>query len=160
MRRPRIRSLAGGAAGIVAGVCGGIALTASFAGNLAPPAAARVDAGHVPPLLTLPGDPVTLRYAIVCAPRDDGRPCDGSGDVFARSGQGGRFRRFALQRGADSAEGRYFVDLPVDITSSPDGFSYYAVLRDNATGAEITVPSGGAVAPQRSFPLSDAAEIE
>lgn len=154
MRRPTVRSLAGGAAGIAAGICGGIALTAGSAGTIATsPVAGRIDAAHFPPLLTLPGERVTLRYAIVCSPRDDGLPCEGAGEVHARAGQSGPFRVFALERGPDSAEGRYFVTLPLALTGSDDGFSYYAVLRDDSTGAQATVPSGGALAPQRSFSL-------
>lgn len=161
MRRPTIRSLAGGAAGIAAGVCGGIALTTGSAGNPASaPAAAPIDAGHLPPVLTLPGEPVRLRYAIICAPREDGRPCDGSGEVYLRPGRSGPFQRLALRRGDDSAAGRYYADVPVEVASSPDGFSYYAVLRDDSTGAETTVPSGGAAAPQRSFRVPNAVEIE
>jgi hypothetical protein len=109
-------------------------------------------------VLTRPGEPVTLRYAIVCAPRDDGQPCNGSGSVFVRAGQSGAFRQLELQPGADSGEGRYFVELPSEIASSRDGFSYYAVLR-NGTGATISVPAGGETAPQRSFPLRAATEV-
>ena len=36
------------------------------------------------------GERVTLRYAIVCRPRDDGLPCDGSGVVHARAGAAAR----------------------------------------------------------------------
>jgi hypothetical protein len=161
MRRPTIRSLAGGAAGMAALICGGLALTSGSAGNPSPaPAVALIDAAHLPPVLTLPGEPVRLRYAIVCAPRDDGRPCEGSGEVYLRSGRSGPFQRLALRRGDYSAEGRYYADVPVAVASSPDGFSYYAVLRDDSTGAEITVPSGGAAAPQRSFRLRNAVGIE
>jgi hypothetical protein len=159
MRRPGIRSLAGGAAGIVAGVIGGIALTSTSAASEPTPAVPSLDAAHVPPVLTRAGEPVTLRYAIVCAPRDDGEPCDGSGSVYVRAGQSGPFRRLALNRGEDSGDGRYFVELPGEIASSRDGFSYYAVLRDDARGATLTVPAGGETAPQRSFPLGDATEI-
>ena len=160
MRRPGIRSLAGGAAGIVAGVIGGIALTSTSAATGPPmPAVPGLDAVHVPPVLTRPGEPVTLRYAIVCAPRDDGEPCDGSGSIYARAGQSGPFGRLDLKRGEDSGEGRYFVELPSEIASSRDGFSYYAVLRDGTSGATITVPAGGETAPQRSFPLRDVTEI-
>jgi hypothetical protein len=160
MLRPTTRSLAGGAAGIVAGICGGVALTAGSAGNLVvSPVAERIDAAHVPPLLTLPGEPITLRYAIVCRPREDGLPCDGSGVVHARPGQSGPFRAFALERDSDSAEGRYFVTLPRAISESAAGFSYYATLRDDTNGAELTVPSGGAAAPQRSLPLRAAIPV-
>jgi hypothetical protein len=159
MRRPGIRSLAGGAAGIVAGVIGGIALTSISVASGPTPAVPGLDAVHVPPLLTRPGEPVTLRYAIVCAPRDDGKPCEGSGSVYVRAGQSGLFRQLRLRRGSESREGRYYVELPSEIASSPDGFSYYPVLRDGPTGAAMTVPAGGEAAPQRSFPLGDATEI-
>ncbi len=159
MRRPGIRSLAGGAAGIVTGVIGGIALTSISAASGLAPVAPGLDAVHVPPVLTRPGEPIRLRYAIVCPPRDDGRPCDGSGSVYVRAGQSGPFRRLALSRGEDSVEGRYFVDLPRQIASAPDGFSYYTVLRDDASGATVTVPAGGETAPERSFPLRHATEV-
>jgi hypothetical protein len=159
MRRPGIRSLAGGAAGIVAGVIGGIALTSVMAASGPTPAAPGLDAVHIPPVLTRAEEPVTLRYAIVCAPRDDGEPCDGSGSVYVRAGQSGPFQQLTLRRGEDSSEGRYFVDLPREAATSRAGFSYYAVLRD-ATGATITVPTGGEAAPQRSVPLGDAADVK
>jgi hypothetical protein len=159
MRRPGIRSLAGGAAGIVAGVIGGIALTSVSAASRPNPATPGVDAVHIPPVLTRVGEPVTLRYTIVCAPRDDGEPCDGSGSVFVRAGASGPFQQLTLMRGEDSSDGRYFVDLPHEIASSREGFSYYAILRDGANGATITVPAGGAAAAQSSVPLGDAAEV-
>src|SRR5204863_2833180 len=114
MRRPNFRSLVGGAAGITAGITAGVALTAvSAAGPPASPSPpALLDSAHVPPLLRLPGEPVRLRYSIVCAPRDDGLPCDGSGTVYVRSGDGGQFRPLTLERGRDSKEGRYYVDVP------------------------------------------------
>jgi hypothetical protein len=159
MRRPVVRSLAGGAAGIVAGVIGGIALTSVSAASGPTPAAPGVDAVHIPPALTRAGEPVTLRYAIVCAPRDDGEPCDGSGSVFVRAGEGGAFQQLTLKRGEDSSDGRYFVDLPREIASSREGFSYYAILRDGANRTTVTVPAGGSAAPQRSVSLRDAAEV-
>jgi hypothetical protein len=159
MRRPGIRSLAGGAAGIVAGAIGGIALSSVSAASGPTPAAQGLDAVHIPPVLTRPGEPVTLRYAIVCAPSDDGEPCDGAGSVYVRAGQSGGFKELTLERGEDSSDGRYFVDLPREVASSRAGFSYFAILRDRASGATITVPAGGAAAPQRSVPLRDATEI-
>ncbi len=159
MRRPGIRSLAGGAAGIVVGVIGGIALTSISAASGPKPAVSGLDAVHVPPLLTRPGEPVTLRFAIVCAPRDDGEPCDGSGSIYVRAGQSGPFRQLELSRGEESSDGRYFVELPSELASARDGFSYYAVLRDRTSGATMTLPAGGEAAPQRSFPLRHVTEI-
>ena len=161
MRRPSFRSLAGGAAGIAAGVIGGVVLTSVSAAGPTPMAAgpALIDATHVPPALTVGGEPVRLRFGLVCTPRGDGLPCDGSGTVYLRSGQAGPFRPYALQRGDDSKDGRYYLDVPQAVADPPDGFSYYAVLRDDATGASVSVPSGGADAPQVSLPLRDAVTI-
>lgn len=161
MRRPTKRSLTGGAAGIAVGILGGIVLSSVSTGGAAPPLPpALVEAAHLPPLLRLPGEPSTLRYAIVCRPRADGRPCEGAGDVYVRAGQTEPFRRLALRRGDDAVEGRYFADVPPEIAAAPDGFSYYAVLRDEATGAALTVPAGGSSAPQRSIVLRKAVEVD
>jgi hypothetical protein len=73
--------------------------------------------------------------------------------VFVRAGNTGPFTSIALTRGSDSSAGRYFANLPPSIAHSPTGFSYYAVLRDEATGAETTLPAGGASSPQRSYLL-------
>ncbi len=162
MRRPSFRSLAGGAAGIVAGVTGGVMLTSASTAGPTPAAAASplIDATHVPPVLTLGGEPLRLRYGLVCTPRGDGLPCDGSGTVYLRAGHAGRFQPYPLQRGEESKDGRYFLDVPPSIAGSPEGFSYYAVLRDGATGATVSVPSGGADAPQVSRPLEDPVTVE
>ena len=155
MRRPCFRSLAGGAAGIAAGVIGGVLLTSVSTAGPTPVAdgPALIDATHVPPVLTVRGEPIRLRYGLVCTPRAEGLPCDGSGTVYLRAGQSGPFHPFALQRGDASKDGRYYVDVPRDIAASPEGFSYYAVLRDDATGAAVSVPPGGADAPQVSLPM-------
>jgi hypothetical protein len=162
MRRPAIRSLVGGAAGLAAGIIGGVTLTSLSVAGVGVPggAAPGLEASHVPPALTLPGEPATLRYAIVCAPREDGGPCAGSGEVYVRAGHAGSYERIPLVRGDDSSEGRYFAEIPPALASSRAGFSYYAVLRDDASGASITVPAGGAAAPDRSLPLGDATQVK
>lgn len=162
MRRPGIRSLAGGAAGIAAGVIGGVVLTSVSAAGPTPFGGVPplIDATHVPTVLTVPGEPVRLRYGLVCTPRADGLPCDGSGTVYLRAGQTGAFRPYALQRGDESEEGRYYLDVPPDVAGSRDGFSYYAVLRDDMTDAFFAVPSGGADAPQVSLPLRRAISVQ
>jgi hypothetical protein len=161
MRRPTALSLVAGAAGITAGILGGIMLTAVSAGGAEPlEPATPPEAAHVPPPMTLPGEPVRLRFAIVCSPRADGRECEGSGELFLRSGQSGTFSRIPLLRGEDSREGRYYADVPGDVAQGRAGFSYYAVLREDARGEELTLPSGGAAAPHRSFPMGGAVAIE
>jgi hypothetical protein len=157
MRRPRFRSLAGGAAGIAVGVIGGVVLTSVSAAGPTPLADGRalIEATHVPPVLTMPGEPIRLRFGLVCTPRADGSSCDGSGTAYLRAGRAGPFRPYALERGEDSKDGRYYVDVPPPFAGAADGFSYYAVLRDQATGATASVPSGGEAAPQVSLPLHD-----
>jgi hypothetical protein len=156
--RKRWRLLAGGLSGLVAGTAGGIVAIALLAGGASGGArsdgATYMTAAHVPPLLTLPGERVTLQYAIVCPPPldDSAGACDGAGDVYVRAGRTGPFERLPLSRGSDSGTGRYVLDLPERIASSP-GFSYYAVLRDTANGGRLVVPSGGADAPQTSYRL-------
>jgi hypothetical protein len=161
MRRPSFRSLAGGAAGIAAGVIGGVVLTSVSAAGPTPavPGPALIDATHVPPALTVGGEPVRLRFGLVCTPRGDGSPCDGSGTVYLRPGQDGPFRPYLLKRGQESNDGRYYLDVPQAVADSPDGFSYYAVLRDDTSGASISMPSGGADAPQVSLALRDPVTI-
>jgi hypothetical protein len=157
-------AFAGGLAGIVTGAV--IATAAPRAQEQGEPDLAVrsiIDAAHVPPLLTLPGEAVTLRYAIVCpAPGDtpfDGSACDAGGDVYLRAGSTGDFTRLPLRRTDDSVDGRYVVDVPAAIAGSREGFSYYAVLRNNTTGAWMTLPAGGADAPQRSLPLARAVTV-
>ena len=152
------RTVAGGLSGLVFGAAGGIAAIALLAGG-----ASGGAAGHVPPFLTIPGERVTLRYAIVCPPPGgdptSGEPCDGAGDVYIRAGRYGPFERLPLARGSDSPAGRYFVDVPQRFASAPQGFSYYAVLRDEANGSVLTVPAGGPDAPQQSHPIADAVTV-
>jgi hypothetical protein len=151
-------------AGLTLGAVAGMAAVALAAGgaNVTPTAAPPLDAAHLPPLLTLAGEPVTLRYAIVCGVALDAPPgpCNGSGTVYIRRGQKGDFRPLQLTRDDDSIDGRWFVHLPPDIARSPSGFSYYAVLRDEATGSTLTLPPGGAAAPQRSLPLGHAVVVD
>ena len=110
MRRPAIRSLVGGAAGLAAGIIGGVTLTSLSAAGVGVPggAAPGLEASHVPPALTLPGEPATLRYAIVCAPREDGTPCAGSGEVYVRAGHAGSYERIPLVRGDGLERGTVF----------------------------------------------------
>lgn len=148
----------GAAIAAVAAAAGGTAAAGSSSDRF-------IAGAHLPPLLTLPGEQVTLRYAIVCSPADPahdpvGTPCDGGGDVYARAGHSGPYRRFALVRGGDTRDGRDFVELPAAIAASPDGFSYYATLRDNATGETTTLPAAGAAAPQNSYPIADATTVD
>ena len=169
--RARLRLLGWGVSGLAAGAVVGV-LAVAVAAAVAAGRADRpdrdpggiIDVGHLPPLLTLPGEQVRLRFNVFCpAPGDDpfsGAPCEAGGDVFVRPGRSGPFRPIPLRRTDDVADGRYVADVPADLDVSPEGFSYYAVLRNEATGASLTVPSGGAAAPQVSLPLVGAVEVD
>ena len=149
------------ALGAAAGI-GAVAAAGSVAGTSPPDrdAARIVDVGHLPPLLRVPGEPVTLRFNVFCPAAVEGDPCDADGEVFVRAGATGAFRRLPLRRTDDLADGRYVADVPAELAVSPEGFSYYAVLRNEATGASLTVPSAGAAAPQLSLPLEHAAVVD
>jgi hypothetical protein len=167
----RLRLLAWGvcglAVGATAGICAVAVATAVAAGGSKSAdrdPAALIDVGHLPPLLRLPAEKVTLRFNVFCpAPGPDpfdGAPCDASGDVYVRAGKAGAFQQIPLRRTDDVAGGRYVADVPTDLTTAPEGLSYYAVLRNEATGASVTVPSGGAAAPQLSLPLDRLVEVD
>lgn len=166
-----LRTVGGGAAGLVAGLLAGVGLLAAagiaVAHGVATPdqdPGQLIEATHVPSLLTSPGEAGSLRYDIYCAaPGTDpesGAPCDAGGTAYVRAGQTGPFRAIPLRLDPAAVEGRYVADLPADVGDSPSGFSYYAVLRNNASGASTTLPAGGAAAPQRSLRLDRAVKVE
>jgi hypothetical protein len=143
----------------VGGACG--ALTVSLAGAALPhgpaqAAPARIEATHLPPLLTVPNEAVELRYDVHCLPAVEAaldEPCAATGSVFVRAGDSGSYRQLELVERDDASEGRFRVAVPDSIARARTGFSYYAVLRSAATGAVAIVPEGGETAPQRSRPL-------
>ncbi len=164
-------ALLGGASGLVAGALAGAALLSlagvAIAHRIASPPdekpGALIEVAHLPPLLRAAGEPATLRYDIYCAaPGTDpesGAPCDAGGTVYVRAGESGAYRAIPLRLDAGAAEGRYYVQVPPDIAGLPSGFSYYAIVRNNVSGASLALPAGGAAAPQRSLPLGQAATV-
>jgi hypothetical protein len=160
--------LAWTAAGLAAGATVTLlplVLTGAAGAHRAAPraAAARegLEAVHLPPLLTVAGEKVELRYDIYCpASLESEAPCDAGGTVYIRTGESGPFRAVPLQVDPRAQEGRYVAPIPADIVASPAGFSYYAVLRGSPDGASTTdpasttLPAGGASAPQRSLGMA------
>jgi hypothetical protein len=154
------RSKLAGTAGLVAGVLAGIASVllagTALANRLAAAAPGPImEATHLPPLLTAPGEEIELRYDVFCAAADSeaDTPCNATGAVFVRAGHTGPFRALALRDDGGSSDGRFAAVVPTSISRSASGFSYYAVLRSAETGTAVTLPAGGATAPQRSVPL-------
>jgi hypothetical protein len=115
------------------------------------PSAPAVERGlrdvlHTPPLLLEQGGGVSLRYDAVCQADAFGKPCTLTGNVFVRDNRDLAYRRVRL---AAAGESTFTATLgPGDVAG--DGFAYYAVIDDGA-GSSITVPAGGAVAPQRAW---------
>ena len=164
-------SLSSGLAGLVLGgllgvallVTGGVALAHRLESTGERDPGALIEAAHVPPLLTAAGDSSQLRYDIYCAAAgadpESGAPCDAGGTVYVRSGGSGAFQAIPLRLDPHASEGRYVADVPPEIATSRAGFSYYAVVRNNASGAETTIPDGGPSAPQRSMPLGQPVSV-
>src|SRR5262249_53543531 len=121
-----------------------------------------IDATHVPPVLTMPGELVTLRYDIYCPPPDGSKTddCDAAGTVYVRAGDSGPFRALPLAPDRRAAEGRWAARVAAAIAGTRAGFTYYAVVRNRATGASLTVPDGGAAAPQRSYPMGSPVVVD
>ncbi len=126
-----------------------------------------LDATHLPPLLTAPGEEVVLRYDVHCASAfegaEDAAPetggCSPGGTVFVRAGMSGPFQPIALEIQTTAAEGRWLARVPAAIAGSRRGFSYYAVLRAGSGDVTTTLPSGGASSPHRSLPLGRAVQV-
>jgi hypothetical protein len=116
----------------------------------------------VPPLLTAPGEAVQLRYDIYCPPPAGALTdaCDAAGTVHVRAGTAGRYTAVPLTLDRSAAEGRYVARVPLPIAAAAQGFTYYAVLRDRSTGASMTLPSGGAAAPARSWKLRQVVDVD
>ena len=114
-----------------------------------------LDATYSPVKLRAAGDPQEIRYDISCVP-SDGNPdgngsCDASGIVYFRAP--GASATVALRLDPAAQSGRYVAAVPAAIWAS-QWFTYYAVIRDNATGHSIALPQGGSAAPQISFAIN------
>jgi hypothetical protein len=159
----RTRRLLAGGAGLALGAATGavvLALSGSAGahrtelGTRRAVLPASLEVAHLPPLLTVPGESVELRYDIYCpSPSENDAVCTAGGTVYIRAGTSGPFRAVPLAVDPAAQEGRYVARVPADIAASPTGFTYYAVLRNTVSGASTTLPAGGAAAPQRSLSL-------
>ena len=121
-----------------------------------------IEATHLPPLLTAADDHLSaLQYDIECAAPaiELESSCDIEGTVYVRTGASASFRPLALAVDASSG-GRYAAALPADVADSTSGFSYYATIRDRVTGTTVTLPAGGASAPQRSLRLANPINVD
>src|SRR3972149_10374746 len=128
MDRTRIprRALAG-IAGLLAGVAAGTVVAGAAVAHRAATGAleAQIEATHLPPLRTTPGEHVELRYDIYCLGGEDdpegGPACDADGTVFVRAGDSGHFREVPLSVDAAASGHRSVARIPEEIAGSASG---------------------------------------
>lgn len=121
-----------------------------------------LEATHLPPLLTLPGERIDLAYDTHCVTagvEDPEQGCAVGGSLFLRSSPGAVFRALPLTVGVASGLRRLSAVVPDALAGDRDGFEYYAELVA-ADGRTLTVPSGGAEAPHRVHVLTNAVHVD
>jgi hypothetical protein len=99
-RAGRIAVVAGLLVGGIAGTTGAVVGAGAIAQNAPATPRAVIEATHLPPLLTVPGEPVALTFDVHCAPagvEDPEQACQTVGSVFAREGDRGAFRELPLE---------------------------------------------------------------
>jgi hypothetical protein len=157
----RLALILGTALAIAAGVAAAITESGADArsGGRGPSAlaadGASLHVSHLAPLLRTTADrPTTLRYDVTCDSPDgeSDAACDVDGAVYVRTGAGA-YRAIPLVVEPRAVIDRYGAVVPAEIASAP-GFSYYAVFHNRQTGETVTLPAGGAVAPQQSFSMT------
>jgi hypothetical protein len=146
--------------GVVAGCALASLLVAAVGGTAVaqrPDESARAvfEATHLPPLLTLPGEPVHLSYDVHCAHEgveDPESSCDAAGTVYLRNGPRDAFRPLRLEPTSLDGLRRLTAAVPADVFGAR-GFEYYAELEAAGDADPIRLPAGGADAPHRSLVL-------
>ena len=157
-----VKSVAGLSAGAAAGLAVALLTSTAVAYRLTPDVQEpSIEATHLPPLLTAPDEQVELRYSVYCLSSDEepDTPCDAAGAAFVRTGNEGPFREISVEDDPAADEGRFVARVPREISTSRTGFSYYTVFRSKASGATVTLPAGGAAAPQQSMPLAPSVDV-
>ena len=121
-----------------------------------------IDVAHLPPLLSVGDDHLSaLRYDVGCTePASESGSCDIDGTTYVRVGTARAFHALPLHLDTTATVGRYVATLPADIAASTTGFTYYTVIHDKVSGATVTLPAGGATAPQRSIRLASPIGID
>ena len=157
VRHVRLASLLGVLAGSAVGVVATALAGTAVAQHVPAPPQAVLEATHLPPLLTLPGEPVRLAYDVHCIPAGIDDPewsCDASGTAYVRAVGETTFSPIPLRPEDANGQRQLTTVVPPALASGSGGFEYYAVSsRSAATGGSLTTPAGGAEAPNRSLPL-------
>ena len=153
--------IAGLLAAVVAGATTFVVAGSAIAQGGAESTGPLLEATHLPPLLTTPGEQVELSYDAYCIDpdvEDAEASCAVEGSVFLRAGTKGEFRKLVLEK-TGHAGSRLGARVPEAIARSRVGFSYYAEIKAASGAAAMTLPAGGALAPHRSLPLERTVEV-
>ena len=139
---------------VVGALVGATILTVNVVGASSPerPPAGAGSFGeilHTPVLLARAGEPVELRYDVVCgASQEEPRAaCSPQGSVFVRPEGRSTFVEHPLAR---DHSGLLSATVPED--EARFGFDYYAEL-ENGRGQTAHLPEGAASAPHHAWPL-------
>ena len=164
LHRPgRPVAVAGLLAGGVVGATAALLVGSAIAQRSAATPQGVVDATHVPPLLTLAGEPVSLTWDVHCAPagvEDPEEACHAAGSVFVRAPGHGAYREIPLAERRTHGLRQLSTDVPAQLAAGRDGLEYYAVLRPTDGESRILFPSGGAAAPYRAHRLRDPLDVD
>ena len=111
---------------------------------------------HTPVLLARAGEPVRLRYDLVCGvPRfEPGGGCSPSGSVFVRPAGRAEFTERPLRRDREG-----LLSATVGASEAAGGFDYYARI-DNGRGQSAELPGGAPDAPHHVWPVESWTKVD
>jgi hypothetical protein len=162
-RRARVVAVAGLAAGCVVGATAALLVGSAIAQRTQATPRAVIDATHVPALLTLAGEPVSLTWDVHCAPagvEDPEQACEAAGSVFVRPAGDSDYRELPLRELSTHGLRQLTADVPQPLANGRDGLDYYAVLGPVSGDSRLVQPPGGAAAPYRARRLVDPVEVD
>jgi hypothetical protein len=146
---------------VVGALAGATILTVNVIGASSPvrPPAGTGSFGeilHTPVLLARAGEPVRLRYDVVCGvPRfEPGGSCSPSGSVFVRPAGQVEFSERPLRRDREG-----LLSATIGAREAAGGFDYYARI-DNGRGQSAELPGGGSEAPQHVWLLESWTKVD
>jgi hypothetical protein len=162
-RRARAVAVAGLAAGSFVGVATALLVGSAVAQRSEATPGSVIDATHVPPLLTLAGEPVSLTWDVHCAQagvEDPEQACETAGSVFVRPAGRGAYRELPLRELGMNGLRQLAAEVPQTLANARDGLEYYAALGPVSGEDGLVLPPGGAGAPYRVRRLVDPVEVD
>jgi hypothetical protein len=146
---------------VVGALMGAAIFTVNVVGASSPvrPPAATGSFGeilHTPVLLARAGEPVRLRYDVVCGvPRfEPAGSCWPSGSVFVRSAGRTEFSERPLRRDREG-----LLSATIGVREAAEGFDYYARI-DNGRGQSAELPGGAPSAPHHVWSVASWTRVD